>query len=502
MGNKDSKLKGQMVSGMFWKMAERVVAQGVSFVVSLVLARILMPHDYGVVAIIMVFIAIADVLLSSGLSSGLIQKKEVSELEFSSIFYCNLFLGIILYIILFIAAPFMAHIYKLPALTAAIRVFALRLPISAFQAIQVAYVSRQMAFKRFFFSTVGGTIVSAGVGIIMALQGYGAWALIAQYLTMTIMDTAILFLTIHWHPTMQFSWNAASPIIKYSWKVMATDLSGTIFNNLGNFIVGLRYNTSNLAYYNKGFQLPTMVRSNIYMTLISVLFPAMSKVGDSPSEVNRIVSKSIRVLSYVLFPVMTGLLATAKIVTIILFSDRWVPMTPFMQIACIEAMISVVGTVTLQALKAMGYSDVMLKMEFIKKPIYLASLLCVMPFGVMAIALVFPLNTILELFINGHALYKRTGYSIRNQLIDCVPATLLSLIMSIPVFAISYLSWNIYLIFAIQVICGAGLYILLSILFKVDAFSTVMSVLRNKLGIKPKVYKVENYAPKHKNPCK
>ena len=177
-------------------------------------------------------------------------------------------------------------------------------------------------------------------------------------------------------------------------------------------------------------------------------------------------------------------------------------MTPFMQIACIEAMISVVGTVTLQALKAMGYSDVMLKMEFIKKPIYLASLLCAMPFGVMAIALVFPLNTILELFINGHALYKRTGYSIRNQLIDCVPATLLSLIMSIPVFAISYLSWNIYLIFAIQVICGAGLYILLSILFKVDAFSTVMSVLRNKLGIKPKVYKVENYAPKHKNPCK
>lgn len=498
MRNNDDKLKGQMVSGMFWKMAERVVAQGVSFIVSLVLARILTPHDYGVVAIIMVFITIADVLLSSGLSAGLIQKKDVSELEFSSIFYCNLILGVALYVILFIAAPVMAHIYNLPALTATIRVFALRLPISAFQAIQVAYVSRQMAFKRFFFSTVGGTIASAAVGIIMALEGFGAWALIAQYLTMTIMDTAILFFTIHWHPTMQFSWGAASPIIKYSWKVMATDLSGTIFNNLGNFLVGLRYKTSDLAYYNKGFQLPTMVRSNIYMTLISVLFPAMSKVGDNPSEVNRIVSKSIRVLSFVIFPVMTGLLATARIVTIILFSDRWLPMTPFMQIACAEAIISVVGTVTLQALKAMGYSDVMLKMEFIKKPIYLVSLVLSVPFGVMAIALVFPLNTMLELLINGRALSKRTGYSIRYQLMDCVPAALLSLAMALVVFVIGLLPWNAYLIFLVQVLCGVGIYVLLASLFKVDAYATVMDVVRNKLGLKPKTDIQTKHNPKHK----
>ena len=174
----EEKLKSQMTSGMIWKFAERFVAQGVSFVVSMVLARILMPEDYGAVAIINLFITIADVFLSSGLNTSLIQKKDADDLDFSTIFYLNLGLSLVLYLILFLTAPFIAKAYDMPILNSAIRVFALRLPVSAFQIIQVAYISKKMQFKKFFLATIVGTVLSAIVGIVMAIKGMGVWALI------------------------------------------------------------------------------------------------------------------------------------------------------------------------------------------------------------------------------------------------------------------------------------------------------------------------------------
>ena len=304
----ETSLKKQIMSGMVWKFAERFIAQGVSFVVSLVLARILMPSDYGIIAIINVFITIADVLLTSGLNTALIQKQDVDELDFSTIFYCNFILGMGLYAILFVAAPFLATAYKMPLLKQAIRVFAIRLPISSFQSIQTAYISRKMDFKRFFFSTIIGTLVSAVVGIVMALKGAGVWALIAQYLTNTIIDTLFLFVTVRWHPRLMFSWKRAKPLIAYGSKVMMTDLIGTIFNNLGDFIVGLRYTTADLAYYTKGKQLPMLLKTNISTALISVLFPGMSQVNDENEKVKILSRQSVRMLSYIIFPLMAGMM--------------------------------------------------------------------------------------------------------------------------------------------------------------------------------------------------
>ena len=193
----EKELNSKIFSGTIWKFCERIIAQGVSFVVSLILARLLMPEDYGAISVINIFIAIADVFLSSGLNTALIQKKDASELEFNTIFYCNLILGGIVYVVFFIAAPFIAEAYDTPILTTAMRVFALRLPISSFQSIQSAYVSRTMNFKKFFFATTIGTIASAVVGIAMAYQGFGVWALIAQYLTNTIVNTFLLFKSFH-----------------------------------------------------------------------------------------------------------------------------------------------------------------------------------------------------------------------------------------------------------------------------------------------------------------
>lgn len=476
-------LKKQIMSGMVWKFTERFIAQGVSFIVSLVLARILMPDDYGVVSIINVFITVADVLLTSGLNTALIQKQDADELDFSTIFYCNLGLGILLYAILFVAAPWMAKAYHMPILTSAVRVFALRLPISAYQSIQTAYISRRMDFKRFFFSTIIGTLVSAVVGIAMALKGYGVWALIAQYLTNTIIDTLFLAVTVRWHPRLMFSWKAAKPMIRYGGKVMMTDLLGTVCNNLGDFIIGAKYTSADLAYYTKGKQLPTLIKSNIYTSLISVLFPGMSKINDEGEKVKALSRKSIRVLTYIIYPLMTGLLVVAEPLTIFLYTEKWIAMVPFVWVVCIEAIFSVPGTITLQSVKAMGYSDKMLKAEIFKKPILILSIIIAMQYGVMAIALTLPLNTLLEFVINGVMAHKTVNYSIREQLWDCLPATIMSVLMGAGVLFVAHLPLGlgtIALLF-VEILVGMVIYVLLSVITHNEEFMALAAMAKQYL---------------------
>lgn len=478
---KENNLKNQMISGMAWKFGERFIAQGVSFIVSLILARILMPEDYGVVSIINIFITIADVLLNSGLNTALIQKQDADETDFSTIFYCNLFIGLLLYVILFLTAPFLAIAYHMPILTSAIRVFALRLPISSFQSIQTAYVSRKMDFKKFFFSTITGTLISAIVGIVMALKGCGVWSLIAQYMTNTLVDTLFLFLTVRWYPKFIFSWDRARPLIKYGSRVMCTDLVGTLFNNLGDFLIGIKYTSADLAYYTKGKQLPTLLKTNISSTLVSVLFPGLSKVNDNKEKVKNISRKSVRLLTYIIYPVMTGLLVLAKPLTIFLYTEKWIPMVPFVMIVCIEAIFSIPGTIALQTVKAIGRSDLMLKAEFIKKPILMLSILIAVRYGVFAIAVTLPINALLELIINGIFLQKTVNYKLSELILDSLPAFVMSGMMGGVVYLIILITFSSLLIqLLICAFVGVIIYILISVISRSKEFYILLSVIKKK----------------------
>lgn len=475
-------LKKQMAHGMFWKFAERFIAQGVSFFVSLVLARLLVPEDYGVVSIINMFILIADVLLNSGLTSALIQKKDTTELEFSTIFYCNLLFSCFLYIIFFALAPFLADAYNMPILVLAIRIFALRLPISAFQSIQVVYVSKKMEFRKFFMATIIGTIISAIIGIYMAIYGMGVWALIAQYLSNTLINTIMLWITVKWYPKKQFSWKAAIPLIEYGWKVMMTDFLGTICNNLGSFIIGLKYTSADLAFYDKGKQLPMLFRSNVYNTLISVLFPGMSNVNDNLLEVKKLSRKSLKIISYIIFPIMFGTIATAKALIIVLYTEKWLLMLPFVYIVCIETVISVPGTITLQAIKSVGRSDLMLKTELFKKIFFILSIIIAIKFGIFAIAVTLPLNTLVDLVINGVIVRRVIDYKLIEQLKDCLSAFILSCIMCLIVSLMQLSGLSIFLTLILQVIVGIFVYIVLSIITKNEAFMYILDAIKNIRG--------------------
>ena len=472
----------KIVSGMFWRFGEKITAQVVSFIVSIVLARILMPEDYGVVAIVNVFIAIAEVFVTSGLGTALIQKKDATQLDFSTLFWCNMALSCLLYLMMFFLSPVIADFYDMPLLTPVLRVFSLRLPICAFNSIQNAYVSRRMDFKKFFFSTLIGTVISAVIGIVMALKGFGVWALVAQYLSNAVIDTLVLFITVGWRPHFEFSGKAAGPLVSYGWKILATDLIGTAFNQLNSFIIGKKYTSEDLAYYSQGKKIPDLLNTNISATLTAVLFPAMS-LTENREEIIAIRRKSLKMLAYVLFPMMFGMIVVADNMVITLLTEKWILAVPFVRIACLEAILGVMGTTLIQEIKAIGRSDITLKLELIKKPVYLVIVVAAMFFGVKAIAWTGVLISVIAFFINVIPVKKYIGFDFKMHFLDAWPALWMSAVMCAAVYGVGYLVPNTLWCLVVQVLLGAAIYIGLSMVTKNESLQYLIGMLKTKMHI-------------------
>ena len=270
----------KVLTNFIWRFAERSGAQLVTFIVSIVLARLLMPEDYGTIALVTVFTTIMQVFVDSGLGTALIQKKDADDLDFSSVFYFNFVVCIILYSAMFFTASFIAAFYKMPELTPVVRVISLTIVISGVKGVQQSYVSRNMLFKRFFFATLGGTIFSAFLGIAMAYAGFGVWAIVAQQLSNTAIDTLILWITVKWRPKLMFSWKRLKSLLGFGWKMLCSALLETVYNNLRSLLIGKVYSSADLAYYNEGNKFPNLIVTNINTSIDSVLLPAMSKEQD------------------------------------------------------------------------------------------------------------------------------------------------------------------------------------------------------------------------------
>lgn len=476
-------LKGQVLSGLFWKFGERIIAQGISFIISLVLARLLLPEEYGLIALVLVFINIANVLVSDGLSASLIQKKNATRIDFSTMFYCSVFFSLILYIILFFSAPLIASYYNKQQLVAVIRVLALQVPLSAIKSIQHAYVSRHMLFKKFFLSTLGGTLISGIVGIVMAYRGFGVWALVEQYLVNSIIDMSVLFFTVDWRPYPEFSKDSAKSCLGYSWKLLTASLINTIYNESRSLIIGKIYSEADLAYNSKGNQFPSLAINNLNTAISSVLFPAMSKVGDSCSELKSMTRNSMKITSYAIFPLMFGMIAVAEPMVRILLTDKWIGCVPFIQICCVYWMFQPCLTANNQALKAAGRSDICLKLEIIKKIIGFGLVFATMHISVYALALSNALFAFASTIINIFPTRSVIKYGYREQFIDLLPAFLMSLVMCLSIIFIPRLNFGDIVTLIIQIIVGLFVYLGLSKALKIDSYVYLLSALRSVLKI-------------------
>lgn len=477
----DNSLKKSIFSGMLWKFGERILAQVVSFAVSVVLSRLLMPSDYGTVAIVLIFINIANVFVTSGFSTALVQNKEATEVDFSTNFYCSLAMSIIVYGVMFVLAPVIAAFYGAAELTLIIRVFSLRIPISAFSAIQHAYVERHMLFKRYFFSTLFGTLISGVVGIALAYAGAGVWALIAQYFTNTVIDIIVLLCTVPWRPKLQFSASSAQKMMSYGWKILVADLSGTFFDQLRGLIIGKVYTSADLAFYNKGNQLPNLISTNISASVMTVLFPALADISDRKEKVKAITRKSVRTMSYIMFPMLSGLACISNRLIPLLFTENWNPAIPYVQILSISSMIGLISSVSLQSIKAVGRSDIILKIEIYKKPAYILLLILGSWISPLAVAVTMLVYSIYGTVINGVQLSAVLEYTLREQVKDMFPALGMSAFMAMIIYPLNWLNLgNVYVMF-LQVLIGMAIYLLLSVISRNESYADVCGLIKGQL---------------------
>lgn len=461
---------------------ERCGAQVVSFVVSIVLARILEPELYGTIALVTVITSILQVFVDSGMANALIQKKDTDDLDYSSVFYFNVAFCLVLYIGLFFAAPLISRIYGSPDLVPVIRVLGLTIVVSGVKNVQQAYVAKTMQFRRFFFSTLGGTLFSAVIGITMAYRGFGIWALVAQQLLNVTVNTAILWLTVGWKPKLMFSLRRLGGLVSYGWKLLASALLDTVYLKLYQVVVGLKYTSSDLAYYNKADQLPLLVVENINSSIDSVLLPVLSAEQDSKEAVRDMTRRAIKTSTYIMMPMMAGLAVCAEPLVRLLLTDKWLSCVPYMQVFCIVYAFYPLHTANLNAIKAMGRSDVFLKLEIIKKIVSTILLVVSMNISVYAIALSQLVSCVTSQLINSWPNRKLLDYSYLHQLRDMAPAILLSLVMALCVRPVVALGLNDWLTLLIQIPAGVLIYFALSAIFHVDSFRFMLDVAKKLLS--------------------
>jgi len=467
-----------VISNLIWRFAERCGAQLVTFIVSVVLARILAPEDYGQIALITVFTTIMQVFVDSGLGTALIQKKDADDLDFSSVFYFNFALCLILYAVMFVAAPFIAGFYDDNTLIPIIRVISLTIVISGVKGIQQSYVSRNMLFKKFFYSTLGGTIFSAFIGIALAYAGFGVWAIVAQQLSNTTIDTLILWLTVKWRPKKMFSWRRLKGLLSFGWKMLASALLDTFYNNIRSLVIGKMYSSSDLAYYDQGKKFPNVIVSNINVSIDSVLLPTMASAQDDKLRVKSMMRRAIKTSTYNMAPLMMGLAFCTEPIVRLVLTDKWLPCVPFLRIFCITYMFYPIHTTNLNAIKAMGRSDLFLKLEIAKKIVGMILLLSTMWFGVMAMAYSLLVSSVLSQIINSWPNRKLLDYGYLEQLKDILPGIILAVFMGFCVNLVSLLDLSNIVTLLIQIPLGAVIYIVSSALLHLESFKYLIDMIR------------------------
>ena len=478
--------KNGLLGNLAWKFAERILAQLITFVVSIVLARMLDPSHYGTVALVTIFITIANVFVSDGFGSALIQKKDADKLDLTSVLIFNIGFSIVLYLVLFFCAPLISHFYGegYEILTPVLRVLGLRLIPTGINSVQQAYVSKNMIFKKFFLATLFGTVLSGIVGIGMAYAGFGVWALVAQYLTSTTVDTIVLALSIGNIYCRGFSFVRLKGLLGFGSKILASGLLIVGYQELRALIIGKLYSSQDLAYYEKGRSFPNLIIANINTSIGAVLFPKMASEQDDRTKIRNTTRNSIRFSAYVMCPLMIGLAAVATPFIRLLLTEKWLPCVPLLQLFCIVYLFQPIHTANMQAIKAVGRSDIMLKLEIIKKTVELVAIAITMWYGVPAIVVGMAVCATLFTLFNAYPNIKLIDYTFKEQMADILPSIAMSAIMFVAVSFMQRLPITDLPMLMLQVLTGAVVYVLLSVMTKNKEFMYILHLIKHKGGEK------------------
>ena len=479
----ETEMKQKVVKGLFWKLLENGGAQGIQFVIAIVLARLLTRAEYGVVGIIMIFITIANVFVQSGFSTALVQKQKADEVDFSSVCYFELAVALGMYLLLYLTAPWIASFYGIEALTGIVRVLAAVLFPGAVISVQTAYVSRNMEFKGLFFSTLAASAVSGVLSIGMAVSGLGVWAMVGQQISYYIVLMLVLFITVPWRPRLCFAAERVQGMFAFGWKLLCASLLDTVFNNLYGLLIGKIYNEDMLGTYNRGEQFPKLIAGNLGAAIQAVLLPAFATKQEDTGAVREMVRRAIRLSSFAVIPMLLGLFAVADTLVLALLGEKWMVCVPFLRIMCISYCFWPIHITNLQAINAVGRSDIFLKLEIVKKALSLLALIVGMQFNVYIMVCLKAFQDFVCTFINAAPNKKLLGYSIFHQWMDVMPSAVLSAVMCIVVMAVGARmpDISVWLKLAVQILCGAAVYVALAWVFRMESFVYLSGMAKERL---------------------
>lgn len=473
----------QVVINVMWRYAERILAQLVSFVVSIVLARLVLPEEYGTVALIMALITIVDAITTRGFPQALVQKREVDHLDYSTVFITNMGIALILYGVLYISSPVISQFYNIDGLTLYIRVLSIRVIFSGFNSVQQAYVQREMIFRKFFWSTLIGTVLSGVVGIVMAYADMGIWALIAQSLLNTIVDTLVLFFTIDLRVRLEYSLARLKKMFNFGITTLGKSLLESLYNELRSLVLGKYYSSSSLAFHNRGEQIPKLIVSNIQISAGSVMFSALSR-EDTDKEVVQKMRSYLGIMFFIIAPILVGLASTAEAIIAILFGTEWNGAVVYMVIYCFVYMNWIVQIPYLQALNARGMSDVTLILSVLHRIVGVTMLVLLVIKGPVYIAVSALIADIFATIICIVAVAKKLNYKVQMLFEDLGKTCLAIAVMGIVVCSLGNFVENEYIRLFVQIFTGVVVYILFNFAIKNKEIFRLVCLLKNmKKGV-------------------
>lgn len=475
-------LKDKTIKGLIWTFSDVVLNQGIQFVIQIFLARLLMPEEFGLIGMITVFIAVSNSIIDSGFSNALIREEKTTDEDYSTIFYFNLITSFILYLILYLISPIISKFFNQPQLSSILRVLAITLIINSFGIIQRTILIKKINFKVQMNINIVSSIISGVLAVILAYNGFGVWSLVFRTIVMQLMQSIMLSIVNRWSPKLIFSIKSFKKLFGFGWKLLISGLIDTLYNNIYYLVIGKVYSPTSLGYYTNAQKLRDVAATSISSSVQKVTYPVLSSIQSKEEKLKDAYRKIIKNSVYITFPIMVGIASVSKSLILILFGENWINSVSYFQILCLAGMLYPLHAINLNILQVKGRSDLYLKIELIKKGISVGIIFIViiLKLGILSLIWVSVLNSIISFFINSYYSKDIINYSTRDQLKDIYIILLITIFMGFITYNVGILiNVSNILKLIIQTLVGISIYVLLSYVFKVEEFYTLLNIFKS-----------------------
>ncbi len=477
-----SNLKSKTLHALFWSFFERIGQQGIQFIITIILARLLLPEEFGLIAMLTIFMAVAQSFIDSGFGQALIQKQDATHIDECSIFYFNILVGFLAAGLLCLTAPWIAGFYNQPLLVPLTCALSLNMIINAFGLVQITLLTKHIDFKTQLKVSVIATVTSGTIGVTMALNGFGVWSLVAQSISSNLFSTALLWLFNTWRPSLTFSFVSLRGMFAFGSRLLASGLLDTIFRNIYLVVIGKLFPPMALGFYSRAKGLQQLPVENISGLVSRVTFPVFSSVQDDKPRLKRGVREALTMLVMINFPMMVGLAIVAKPLVLVLLTEKWTPCVPYLQLLCVVGMLYPLHVINLNVLTAQGRSNLFFRLEVLKKILIVIAIAVTYRWGIIAMIYGQIATSCLAYFLNAYYTGKMLDYPITEQIQDLMPSLALSGVMGLGVYTLKYTPIvNQSVLLLVQIMTGIVLYAVLCYIFRISSFMEVIKMVKSKL---------------------